>query len=92
MDELKKNFYTAFDTITSVPNVMVINIDGDDKFYLKKTKYNIEIRSDESRTWLAYVRIPTDNDMSYREHLYNKYLDLVHHSDPKHFEALKEEN
>ena len=92
MDELYKNFMNALDTLMADPNMIAIVIEGDDKYYLKKTKYNIEIRSDESTTWLSYVRIPTGGETDYRLHLWNKYLDLVKQSDPKHFDALKEEN
>ena len=92
MDELMRNFYNALDTLMADPNMIAIVIKGDDKYYLEKTKYNIEIRSDESTTWLAYVRIPTGGETDYRLYLWNKYRDLVSQSDPKHFDALKEEN
>lgn len=91
MDKLKKNFLDALDAIVYDPNMISTAIEGDDKYYLKKTKYNIEIRSDESTTWLGYIRIPSPGDASYRDHLLNKYLDLVKYSNPKHFEALKED-
>ena len=91
MDEIKKNFLDSLDSIVSDPNMISSAIKGDDKFYLKKTKYNIEIRSDESTTWLAYIRIPMPGDLAYRNHLLNKYLDLVNLSDSKHFESLKED-
>ena len=92
MDELKQNFYDALDALVADPNMIAIVIKGDDKYYLKKTKYNIAIRSDESTTWLSYVRIPTGGETDYRAYLCQKYLDLVKLSDPKHFDALKEEN
>lgn len=90
--ELSANFLNALDALAMDPDMIAIQIEGDDKYYLKKTKYNIEIRSDESTTWLAYVRIPAPGDDSYRQHLCQKYLDLVENSNPNHFDALKENN
>ena len=66
MDELMQNFYDALDALVADPNMIAIVIKGDDKYYLKKSKYNIEIRSDESTTWLSYVRIPTAGETDYR--------------------------
>lgn len=85
---MSANFFNAIDALMSDPNMISIRIEGDDKYYLKKTKYNIEIRSDESTTWMSYVRIPAPGDNRYRQFLCSKYLDLVKTSDPKHFEAL----
>ena len=92
MNELMQNFYDALDALVADPNMIAIVIKGDDKYYLKKSKYNIEIRSDESTTWLSYVRIPTGGETDYRLYLWRKYLDLVAQSDHKHFDAFKEEN
>lgn len=90
--ELSTNFLNAVDALVTDPDIIAIRIEGDDKYYLKKTKYNIEIRSDESTTWLSYIRIPTPGDDRYRQYLCQKYLDLVKNSNPDHFDALKEEN
>lgn len=85
MDTLYKNFMNAIEELVSDHNMIAKTIDGDNKYYLKKTKYRIEIRSDESTTWLAYVMLPIAGDMDYKEFLFKKYIDLVSDSDSKHF-------
>lgn len=87
---LSTNFFNAVDTLMSDPKMIVNSIEGDNKYYLKKTKYRIEIRSDESTTWMAYAMIPAPGDDRYRQYLCQKYLDLVKSSDPNHFDTFKE--
>lgn len=88
MDEIQKRLFEAVDIIMSEPAMIEKDIEGDDKFYLAKTKYRLEIRSKESNTWLTYVMRPIGGDDSYKEYLLHKYSDLVMDSDPKHFEEV----
>ena len=77
--------------------MIMMQIVGDDKYYLKKTNYRIEIRSDESSTWLTYASTyqayvtkptadPSESSMSYRDSLADAYIELVKSSNSSHFE------
>lgn len=87
--ELSNNFFKAYDELVADDKMIVNSIQGDDKFFLKKTKYNIEIRSDESTTWLSYVRLNNNDNAKNRQYLCLKYIYLIKNSNPNHFDALR---
>ena len=90
-DYRRNKFLETLDIFVNDPNMIMMNVLGDDKYYLKKTKYRIEIRSDESTTWLTYVMRPAAGDESYKDSLADAYIDLVKTSNPEHFEEAANE-
>ena len=86
-EKRRQALLNCIDAIMSEPAIVGIKIDGDDKFYLTRNAYRIEIRDENSNVWDAYVALPGGNSNGdyYKEYLVNKYLHLVSNSDPKHF-------
>ncbi|MBO7451092.1 MAG: hypothetical protein J6U54_12075 [Clostridiales bacterium] len=83
--QVKQNIDNAIDDLLS-NDKDICKINGDDKFYLKRRKDRIEIRSNESKTWLAYVMYKDISPVRVKIRLRNKYLNLAYLSNPKHFE------
>ena len=92
IEKRRQAMLNCIDAIMSDPYMIAIKPEGDDKFYLTKNAYRLEIRDDNSSVWDSYVVLPNGNSDGdkYKEYLVNKYLDLVANSDPKHFHDEEE--
>ena len=87
LDRLKENLYSSLKDLMFSENADTAYIPEDDKFYLKKTKYRIEIRdhNQESKIWWTYVMyndIPFD---TYANRLFAKYIALIDKSNVNDF-------
>ena len=86
LEKCRQKFLESLDVFVATPEMIEMPIFGDDKYILRRTKYRIEIRSNESSTWLTYVVLPSGGDTVYRDELAEKYLELVKVSNPEHFD------
>ena len=87
LEDRRAALLDAIEKLLADKQMVAIAIEGDDKYYLTKNAYRIEIRDDNSNVWDAYVMLPSGNadGDKYKEYLASKYLSLVSYSDPKHF-------
>ena len=87
ISKLKDNLYSALRYLISYKDADIAKIPEDDKFYLNKTKYRIEIRdcAHESSTWLTYVAYQDISFDTFANRLLAKYIYLIDHSNPLYF-------
>ena len=91
IEKRREALLNAIDAIVSDPYMIAIRILGDNKYYITKTTYRLEIRDDDSRVWHTYVMLPPGgSDDTYKKFLVDKYLDLVANSNPDRFDDEEE--